>query len=168
MPAPSAHSMVAYASMIQPQQDTSRSSKTAAGAPPSATTALNPFLLARDRDAWSVIRGFVYQVDLTIHRWLTLSDEDALELERGEDIDIITAALSGERDASVRLLEQVKHREATLTLRTNAVREALANFFEHRSANPGTHLKFRLRRPGRSAVNSRLRCPARCRASRHG
>jgi hypothetical protein len=34
----------------------------------------------RDRDAWPTIRGFVYQVDLTIQRWLSLSDNEYLEL----------------------------------------------------------------------------------------
>ncbi len=27
----------------------------------------------KNRDAWASIRGFVYQVDATIHKWLTLN-----------------------------------------------------------------------------------------------
>ena len=75
------------------------------------------FIALRDRDAWSTIRGYVYQIDITIQRWLDLLPNQVLELERGEDIDIISRSLiagSGERD---RLLEQVKHRDSSLTLR---------------------------------------------------
>ena len=48
------------------------------------------FTEIENRDAWSTIRGFVYQVDLTILRWLHLKDNEILELEKGEDIDVIT------------------------------------------------------------------------------
>jgi len=41
------------------------------------------------RDASDVFAGFVFQVDLTIQRWLELKDEEILELERGEDLDVI-------------------------------------------------------------------------------
>jgi hypothetical protein len=44
------------------------------------------FKLARDdRDAWPAIRGFVYQVDASILRWLELGVDEAIELECGED-----------------------------------------------------------------------------------
>ena len=46
------------------------------------------------RDAWGVIRGFVYRkVDLTILRWLGLVSNQSLELEKGEDIDLISQSL---------------------------------------------------------------------------
>ena len=51
------------------------------------------FTEIENRDAWSTIRGFVYQVDLTILRWLHLKDNEILELEKGEDIDVITKDL---------------------------------------------------------------------------
>ena len=44
------------------------------------------FQLSRDRDAWATIRGFGYQIALTVERWLMLSSTDVLEIERGEDI----------------------------------------------------------------------------------
>ena len=47
------------------------------------------FTTMRNRDAWATIRGYVYQVELTIDRWLTLQPEQVLELERGEDIDTV-------------------------------------------------------------------------------
>ena len=56
-----------------------------------------------------MFHGFKYQVDLTILRWLRLQPEQTLELERGEDIDVVTRALSGPTDEQERVLEQVKH-----------------------------------------------------------
>ena len=72
------------------------------------------FTAPRDRDAWSTIRGFVYQADLTIKRWLDLDADQELQLECGEDIDTVTNYIqSGD---ALRLLEQVKHRETNVTL----------------------------------------------------
>src|SRR5215213_5891391 len=86
----------------------------------------------RDRDAFSTIRGFVYQVDLTILRWLSLQEGQHLELERGEDIDLVGQALAANDSAEAwRVLEQVKHRERNLTLREPAAIEALVNAVEH-------------------------------------
>lgn len=98
----------------------------------------------RDRDAWSTIRGFVYQVDLTIERWLELSPTQTLELERGEDIDIVSRSLMASTEAEQqRLLEQVKHREQSVTLRSPSVIEFIACAIEHRHANPDLDLLFR-------------------------
>jgi hypothetical protein len=47
------------------------------------------FILDPLRDASDVIAGFVYQIDLTIQRWLELKEDEILELERGEDLDLI-------------------------------------------------------------------------------
>lgn len=96
----------------------------------------------RERDAWFAIRGFVYQVQLTIERWLQLGPDERLELERGEDIDIV-AGWAGSDESMKRLLEQVKHRDSNLTLNSSAARAALANFVEHVSANAGQPLTFR-------------------------
>lgn len=100
-------------------------------------------VLERERDAWAAIRGFVYQVDQSIDRWLDLDEHGALQLEAGEDIDYVSGALSGDVAAIDRLLEQVKHRETNVTLRSTASREAVANFFEHRRLNPTVNLAFR-------------------------
>lgn len=48
---------------------------------------------------------------------------------------------AGEEQA--RLLEQIKVREASLTLRADAARAALASFFEHYQSNPDLNLSFR-------------------------
>lgn len=97
----------------------------------------------RGRDAFATIRGFVYQVELTILRWLELGNQEALELERGEDIDKISQQIAdAQTDSWDRLLEQVKYR-TRITMRTPGLRAALANFFEHRSLNPELSLRFR-------------------------
>ncbi|HMY21492.1 MAG TPA: hypothetical protein PKA58_34460, partial [Polyangium sp.] len=100
------------------------------------------FAPPRDRDAWGTIRGFVYQVALTIDHWLRLEGDQVLELERGEDIDVITSAFSNGVMEEKRLLEQIKRLEGTITLNSPEAREALANFVEHRLHNPGTNLRF--------------------------
>lgn len=104
---------------------------------------MSHFAITRDRDAWAVIRGFVYQVELTIDRWLRLQPDQVLELERGEDIDTIQRAMSSAGDEQFRLLEQIKARENNLTLRSDAARAALASFFEHYQANSALTLSFR-------------------------
>ncbi len=98
----------------------------------------------RNRDAHAAIRGYVYQIDRTIERWLQLEDNQSLELERGEDIDLIGQAAFSERNEEfdVRLLEQVKRRNSNLTLRSESANESLANFYDHRSNNSSTDLKF--------------------------
>ena len=99
----------------------------------------------RDRDAYATIRGYVYQIDRTVDRWLALGDGDCLELERGEDIDLDTlgaALTSGGQSEQGRLLEQIKHREKNLTLRDPSAIEALANAVEHIGENLGLSLRF--------------------------
>lgn len=100
------------------------------------------FKVIPNRDAWSTIRGFVYQVDTTILRWLDLRDNTSLFLETGEDIDIVTRDLKlGEIS---RELEQIKHRDKNITLKSDVSLETLLNFFLQKVANPGLNLSFRL------------------------
>lgn len=100
---------------------------------------MTEFLTTRQRDAWATIRGFVYQVDLTISRWMALPPGAVLELERGEDIDHLARAFQNNE----RIVEQIKVRQRPLTLNSSSFREALANFVEHRQANPSQSLTFR-------------------------
>ncbi len=95
----------------------------------------------KNRDAWATIRGYVYQVDTTLLRWLGLNDNELLELERGEDIDIIQQSISGEETS--RLLDQIKFRESNITLNNTSVIETIVNFITHRDSNPGMNLFFR-------------------------
>jgi hypothetical protein len=101
------------------------------------------FQVTRDRDAFGSIRGFVYQVALTIERWIGLPAAAALELERGEDIDICHAAVGVPEDEARRTLEQVKRLEGSVTLRSPDVIEFLAGAHEHRTSNPDLGLVFR-------------------------
>lgn len=103
---------------------------------------MNEFVPPRDRDASATIRGFVYQVDLTITRWLSIGADTRLELERGEDIDEIVRNL-GASDSMTRTLEQAKVRSRPVTLRSADAHEALANAAHHLQSNPGVDLRFR-------------------------
>ncbi len=97
----------------------------------------------RDRDAYASIRGYVYQIDRTVDRWLDLATGQVLELERGEDIDLVGRMIAGDGAClENRLLEQIKHRETRVTLRAAAALEAIANFHDHRLNNPGVELRF--------------------------
>jgi hypothetical protein len=92
------------------------------------------------RDAWNTIRGYVYQVDLTIQRWLDLQPGQILELERGEDIDIVdlvSHSPTATPEERSRLSEQVKHRDnSSITLRASQAVTAIAHFVENRRINP--------------------------------
>lgn len=99
------------------------------------------FKAITNRDAWSTIRGFVYQVDMTIFRWLSLAENETLQLENGEDIDIISNSLDS--DEISRTLEQIKFREGTTSLNTELALELFFNFFLHRQNNPGQKVLFR-------------------------
>src|ERR1051325_4676043 len=101
------------------------------------------FITTRNRDAWATIRGYVYQVELTIERWLQLQPGQILELERGEDIDTVQKSLFSDEEEQSRLLEQIKRREKNLTIRAPQALEALASFYEHLSANPELDLRYR-------------------------
>jgi hypothetical protein len=104
---------------------------------------MDAFNVSRNRDASSAILGFCYQVDCTIARWLTLEVHQSLELERGEDIDIVAKSLLDGSDSSGRQLEQVKHLSRRISLRNREALSFIANAVEHRSANPGQSLIFR-------------------------
>lgn len=104
---------------------------------------MTEFITERSRDAYGPIRGYVYQVDLTIERWLNLEPNMALELERGEDIDTIREAMLKHGVDQERLLEQIKARESNLTLRSAQAVESLASFHEHLQTNPSLDLSFR-------------------------
>lgn len=105
---------------------------------------MSDFNSARPRDAWASIRGFVYQVDATVDRWLELKTNEVLELERGEDIDTIQQEIEDDSsEERCELLEQVKVRENNLTLRSESALSALASFYEHKTVNPQIQFQFR-------------------------
>lgn len=87
-----------------------------------------------NRDAYATIKGYVYQVDTTLVRWLALPSGRRLQLECGEDIDEVSRSINGQES---RVAEQVKHREANPSLNQVGMLEILLNFFEHQQRNPG-------------------------------
>lgn len=100
------------------------------------------FSPSRDRDAWATIRGYVYQVDQTIQSWFNLLASSVLELECGEDIDVVLDAFDSSGEQQSRRLEQVKYLNRNITLRTPQVVEALSSFHEHLAHNPNINLHF--------------------------
>ncbi|QAT87746.1 hypothetical protein EJ065_6217 [Corallococcus coralloides] len=104
---------------------------------------MNDFKSIRNRDAWATIRGFVYQAELTILRWLSLQTDQVLILEMGEDIDTVTHALDAPEEEAHRLLEQVKHRDNNVTLRDSAVVGFLASAHQHLQLNASKNITLR-------------------------
>lgn len=100
---------------------------------PSQVAAFTP---GRRQDAYATIGGFLYQMQVTLNRWLDLGESECLYLECGEDIDAV-------RLDDTRLLEQVKVRGSSLTLQSGEALAALAHFAAHLHANPGRDLRYR-------------------------
>ena len=88
------------------------------------------------RDAHATFAGFVYQVNVSILRWLSLLPGQHLELEAGEDVDLVQKGARADEAERHRLMEQLKHKKRALTLRSDDALEAIANFCEHRKVNP--------------------------------
>lgn len=104
------------------------------------------FVRQEPRDAYAVIRGFVYQVERTIISWLDLNEETVLYCECGEDIDYVRQLVDQGSEGSIeeRLLEQIKYRQGNaLSLRSKEVLEAIVNFVTHKKSNPHQQLKMR-------------------------
>ena len=96
------------------------------------------------RDAHRTIAGFVFQVNSTILHWLNLESGTFLELESGEDIDVVRAEAHEPEENLERLLTQLKQlSDGSLTLRNREALKSIANFCGHRKANPSWKLQFR-------------------------
>ena len=80
----------------------------------------------RNNDAYATIRGFVYQVELTILKWIKLKDNQIMFLECGEDIDVVSRYSSQTDINDNTLLIQVKdYQSSNITLNTVSARKAL-------------------------------------------
>jgi len=95
------------------------------------------------RDASAAIAGYVYQVNVTVQRWLNLCPNEHLELEAGEDIDIVRRARADDISEAERDVEQVHRPARPLSLRSKKARQAIVNFCGHRNAREGAKLRFR-------------------------
>jgi hypothetical protein len=78
--------------------------------------------------------------ELTIRRWSELDDNTILELEHGEDIDVVQRAFSRQ---DLRTLEQVKLRSNSVSLRSPEILESLVHFWLHSRNNTEGELRFR-------------------------
>lgn len=105
---------------------------------------MSDFKVERNRDAWATIRGYVYQLNITIKRWIEINDNVVLELECGEDIDHVSNLLASDDTSLARMLEQVKHLEQNLTIRSPESRYAFVCLFEHTETNPEQQIVLRL------------------------
>src|SRR5258708_6566364 len=101
------------------------------------------FVYNPQRDAFRAIRGFDYQIELTVARWLELPTESVLVCECGEDIDHVSRLPDADVETQRRILEQVKLRDR-ITLRSPEALSALARFHEALAANPAIDLRYRL------------------------
>lgn len=100
-----------------------------------------PFTEIPGRDASSSVRGYGYQIDHTIIRWLELREGETLELECGEDIDVVFPNLQ-QRDRISRRLIQVKDLDRNVTLRSASAVTAVANAILYRGKAGGENLRF--------------------------
>ncbi len=104
---------------------------------------MTPFIAISNRDAYAPIRGYFYQIDLTVRAWLNLKSNQLLVLENGEDMDYITKGIETEEEES-RILEQIKHLEdVNITLRRGEFIESLVNFKTHQDNNPDKNIFLR-------------------------
>jgi hypothetical protein len=104
------------------------------------------------RDAQPAIDGYVYQVVATVLAWLNLADDQHLELEAGEDFDLVERQAASEASDPARTVQQAHKRSRTITLRSPKTVSAIANFCAHRRTNPDAVLRFRFlttAKPGR-------------------
>lgn len=97
---------------------------------------LPPLVFDHKRVASAAIEGYGYQILQTVNAWLDLSDGDLLFVEGAEDIDILY------KDGSVEPI-QVKRTIANITLASEPVVAAIANFWRHRANNKNRNLHLR-------------------------
>ena len=87
------------------------------------------------RQAHAQLKGYLYQIWHSVDAWLDLADDEVLYLEGAEDFDKI----SGDTATAT----QVKHTQHNITLRSQEVNDAINNYWELRTNNPGRKVKFR-------------------------
>lgn len=94
------------------------------------------------RDASDTIRGFLYQIQLTVIAWLNLKQDELLYCECGEDIDHVKKLIQETPQDEERILEQIKALSSNITLRSLECLTALARFREHIVRNTDTSIKL--------------------------
>lgn len=107
---------------------------------------MTEFQTNSNRDAWSSIRGYVYQIRYTVLLWVKLEDGNELQCEAGEDLDEVSREIGAEENPTSiieRVLNQVKHREENLTLRDHGLLDCLSSYLETIRANSSAQLRLR-------------------------
>ena len=87
------------------------------------------------RQAPDLHRGVVFQIWRSVEAWIGLSDDELLYLEGAEDFDVVTHGSAA--------VVQTKATSANITLRSDAVVEAMLNFWLVRSNHPAKRISFR-------------------------
>ena len=88
------------------------------------------FIPISGRDASATIKGYAYQVDVTISRWISLEKDEELQLECGEDIDRIQKQIMEGNAEILRVVGQVRYRQRALRLKSAEALQALNSFTE--------------------------------------
>jgi tetratricopeptide (TPR) repeat protein/energy-coupling factor transporter ATP-binding protein EcfA2 len=87
------------------------------------------------RQAVDPLRGYAYQIWHSVYAWLELSSAEVLFLEGAEDFDVVSL----EKATAV----QVKDTIGNITLRSDAVIDAINHFWQLRKAHPEKTIQFR-------------------------
>ena len=95
-----------------------------------------------ERSAVPSFRGYAYQAYQTIRAWLKCADNEQILCEFGEDIAVVRRDAAGK--ISVVELDQIKHRQGAITLRSEAVAMAIESLLSHKRANPSLTLTLRV------------------------
>jgi hypothetical protein len=97
----------------------------------------NPLIHDQRREAVPAIRGYVYQAYQSILAWIRLKESEVLYLEAAEDFDV--------HEGNLVETTQVKNTatNASVTLRSPDVVDAINNFWTHRELNPGKDVRLR-------------------------
>lgn len=90
----------------------------------------------RKRQAHNSLGGYLYQIWHSVNAWLHLTEDEVLYLEGAEDFDKVS-----DNDATV---TQVKATQASITLRSQDVNDAINHYWELRKTNRERSVKFRL------------------------
>ena len=78
------------------------------------------------RDAYATFAGYLYQVNVTVLRWLDLAPDTTLELEAGEDIDTVRSGSDGREPDPERVMEQLKQLAGSI-FRSGDALESIGN-----------------------------------------
>ena len=100
-----------------------------------AETTIQPLKADPKRQANDSLRGYLYQILHSVNAWLDLADNEILYLEGVEDFDKLSDEAA--------MVVQVKDTQHNITLRSQEVNDAINNYWELRTNNPGLKVKFR-------------------------